>query len=429
MQRIHTIEWERHVHTTKWHCTMEHTHIPENIEEFDNKNELIQHLSNAHGDTLTRSQILARTRRSKITSTRDPFTCPLCDRQPDDILSHTEEKRYALLWKHIARHLKALAFYSLYYLELEWDCSVSVEPKSPSFQNDKSESVARSARDESFETIPQTIVQGKERVVDDEIFDDLQELNTPFVWPDMDFKHFPKDDKVLEQLATNMANQAINKASVHTLTTSRTHQSAMTQPDSQEDIQQFLHWVQKSCDYGIQEPVIGGGEVLFLPYGLIDSYFRDNNFHHLNKILDAIFDKDPPVDAETILRTCPKVFCILLSIGQGRFIQHFIQYENLYDLQLPFDPTHPPADFPMSICPMSASDDQLLQTFCAKQWKFCAKPFRNLAGLRIPEDQILPIKDMERLAGGGSAAVHKIVLYEEYNELKDVSKQVSFLEC
>lgn len=161
-------------------------------------------------------------------------------------------------------------------------------------------------------------------------------------------------------------------------------------------------------------------EALFLPYSVIDSYFREHDFLHLNKILDVIFTEDPPIDAETILRTCPRTLCILLSIGQARFIHHFTQYESLYDQKLPFDPRCAPADFPKS-----TSDDRFFENFCASQWKFCVKPVSFHAGLRIPRDQILPIKKIERRAGGSSAAVYEIVLYEEYNKLKrETSNQV-----
>ncbi|RMJ16654.1 hypothetical protein CDV36_003671 [Fusarium kuroshium] len=209
MQRMHTLDWARNVYTTTWHCDMDHDHVPKDrdMRDFNDKGDFIEHLSKAHGETLTRPQLLARTRRSRTARIRDPFTCPLCDCQPEDIAPHIPEKPYDLLSKHIARHLKALAFLSLSYLDFDQDFSESSGSGNQLSQKDGVDSANASIRDESFDDILPTVVSENERLVDGQTFIEPRELNDPVTWPRRLLRDFPERDDTLESFAA-----AIKKA-------------------------------------------------------------------------------------------------------------------------------------------------------------------------------------------------------------------------
>ncbi|KAH6975803.1 hypothetical protein EDB80DRAFT_740174 [Ilyonectria destructans] len=206
MQRMHTLDWAQNVHTTAWHCDMDHAHVPEDLNQtdFNEKDDFMQHLSKAHGAALTRSQLLARTRRNRTAKIRESFTCPLCDCRPDDVAAHVREKPYDLLSKHIARHLKALAFLSLSYLDFDGDYSESSGSGNQVVHKDAVGSAKASICDESFDDIPPTVVSGKERRVDDQIFIGPLELKDPVAWPRRLFRDFPERDVTLERFAAAM---------------------------------------------------------------------------------------------------------------------------------------------------------------------------------------------------------------------------------
>lgn len=111
------MNWSEQIHTERWHCDLAHDGSDIELPEFDTKAEFLSHLNTHHGKRLTESQILGRIRRNRRIATRDPFACPFCDCIPAEVGKHIEEKPYMLLWKHIAQHLRSVAFLSLSYIE------------------------------------------------------------------------------------------------------------------------------------------------------------------------------------------------------------------------------------------------------------------------------------------------------------------------
>lgn len=117
MEEKHSLDWARSIHSMTWYCEMDH---PDgDSKEFVNKGDFIQHLTATHGGSITRPQILAKARRNKRVIFREPFTCPLCDCCPEEVMQRMREEPYELLSNHIARHLKALAFFSLSQIKYE----------------------------------------------------------------------------------------------------------------------------------------------------------------------------------------------------------------------------------------------------------------------------------------------------------------------
>jgi hypothetical protein len=165
----------------------------------------MQHLSVAHGEALTRSQLLAPTRRNRTVTVREPFTCPLCHCCPNDVASRITEKQYERLSTHIARHLKALAFLSLSYLDYDEDISGSSETGNQSAQKDGAECSETSRcepNDESFNDVPPTV--DLENAVDDQISVEPPELNNPITWHNVLLKAYPGRDEALEKFAAAM---------------------------------------------------------------------------------------------------------------------------------------------------------------------------------------------------------------------------------
>jgi hypothetical protein len=118
-------EWSQHmaehgpseeawnVHLLMWRCP-----ICNPIELFRWKNEFKYHMNSFHADRYTQSQVSTLTRRSNVSAIRDPFTCPLCNCIPEEIehiIPRNRKTGLDLLPKHIAGHLKSLAFMSLPY--------------------------------------------------------------------------------------------------------------------------------------------------------------------------------------------------------------------------------------------------------------------------------------------------------------------------
>ncbi len=196
------------------------------------------------------------------------------------------------------------------------------------------------------------------------------------------------------------------------------------QPDQHPAIQEFLNFIENQRLQGtrVADPE---ADRSFVPDPALNAYFDD---HRVTRLLWALFPEgDFPAQPEDIRRNCLKIFSILLLIGKGNFIGSFVQHEGLWDQRLPFDPSREPRNFPKS-----TTNPQFFAIFCQKQWKFCAPTFRfSRTGVTFEKERILPIVQKERLSGGGSAFVHKIVLHEAHNDLvpRDGRQEVFSRPC
>jgi serine/threonine protein kinase len=156
MRNRHTVRWAEKIHTERWYCDLDHGMT----EEFERQENLEAHLKAEHGKQLTSSQLRGRLRRNKRVAARDALVCPICDCMPDDILTAVNDDVDQLLWAHIGRHLKSLAFLSLPY-----DQFVTGKSQSTFGSTSKSEDgmsctshPAAEQRDTDFADIPETTV-------------------------------------------------------------------------------------------------------------------------------------------------------------------------------------------------------------------------------------------------------------------------------
>lgn len=177
----HSKQWSEHIHSERWYCDVDHNELSIGPSEFDEKVEFMNHLNTFHGDKLTQSRILGRLRRNRRIATRDPFVCPLCDCVPSDVAERLSDKPYELLWKHIAAHLKSVAFLSLSYIEV--DQEEDRESMSPSLKSndDDDTKVSRHSLSESSNIL----YCGRDSC------DCTDEKNSPVDWTDIPESQLP----------------------------------------------------------------------------------------------------------------------------------------------------------------------------------------------------------------------------------------------
>ena len=189
-----------------------------------------------------------------------------------------------------------------------------------------------------------------------------------------------------------------------------------SQSDHFMEIQDFHQWINRA-----RVPGICNSQASFASYFVPKSVLREHFQHpyYAKKLLAALYpDVECRVDPEQIL-PYSKVFAILLLIGNGKYIQHFVQHDELQDHYLPFE--HQPTSFPTA-----TADPDFFKNFCQKQWQFCPPKFNDKMKKHFKADCVLPIVKEERIAEGASAKVYKICLHKEYNYLhrEDINSSV-----
>lgn len=182
-----------------------------------------------------------------------------------------------------------------------------------------------------------------------------------------------------------------------------------TQPDWDPDISEFMRWVETQSVIGILGPV-SSVNCPFMPLPRLETYLKEGN--RTRRLLEALFpNRELPVEPEGIWRNCIKGFSILLLIGKGTFIQHFVQHDQLWDAKLPF--LTPPPHFPPA-----AGDKRFFESFSKQQWHFCPYVFRhNDINAQLEKECILPIILKQQLGDGGSALTYQIKLHPAYDYL------------
>ncbi len=194
----------------------------------------------------------------------------------------------------------------------------------------------------------------------------------------------------------------------------------MAKAHHQPALQEFLRWERQSWVEVVAD-ITTDEKTSFMPVETLRSYFTSNGSRKLTKILSELFQLDDiPVDPDVILRGYTAVFCILLRISKGRYIEDFAYFEELSDQRLPFDPARPPAHFPEDI-----DDLGFLQRFCETQWMYCVPVFdSHMLHRHFGRQRLLPITHKEKRESGGSAAIFKIKLYGPHNKLISVGSEI-----
>ncbi|KAL8851616.1 MAG: hypothetical protein Q9221_003453 [Calogaya cf. arnoldii] len=186
---------------------------------------------------------------------------------------------------------------------------------------------------------------------------------------------------------------------------------AELQPESAPAIQAFLQWKSGTgvCKTGCKgsDNKIGSD---YIPQAVLEKYLITDR---IKTLLHELFENTSQSlpNADRVRSHYLRPFAILLSIGCGRMIRHFVDHR-LQDTLLPF--RLEPQDFPKS------ATQNLFEAFRKEQWQFCAVQLEYDMSDNLDDDYILPITAKEEINNGGSAILYKITVDEAYNRLKPV---------
>jgi hypothetical protein len=194
----------------------------------------------------------------------------------------------------------------------------------------------------------------------------------------------------------------------------------MYQPGCKVALDEYAQW-ERDAWVDVVVDLASDERAVFMPMEKLRAYFSDNYSSRLNSILCEVFQTDyPPVDPELILRDHTAIFAILVSIGQGKEIEYFAQYEELSDRRLPFDPKNPVAEFPDA-----DNDPNFLERFCEKQQRYCVPVFDGfMQHKRFGAQRLLPITERTLQGMDGSASKYVIKLYRPHNKLLPKGQEV-----
>jgi hypothetical protein len=180
--------------------------------------------------------------------------------------------------------------------------------------------------------------------------------------------------------------------------------------DRYDPIGNFLGWLNENEIQAVGDNDSHAG-ASFVSLGAVKSYLERNHRDRLTDILNALFEDSGGPDHTDLLSNYLAVFCILLQIGRGRFIKHFVDHE-IHDLY-EFSPEHIPPKFPSV-----PGDEEFYQRFCEAQWRFCVPDFKENMNRVFHDRRTLPIVEKQPVATGGSAQVFTIKIHKSYDKLR-----------
>ena len=185
------------------------------------------------------------------------------------------------------------------------------------------------------------------------------------------------------------------------------------QHNEEPGIQAFLSWLHDD-----RRPAYNAdssqAQRYFVPLSHLKSYLGSGG--RIRRLLEALFRDDDATElpsANIILENYIRCFSILVTIGYGQYIRHFMRYESLEDTKLPF--LSLPPHFPDS------STAGFFEAFKQRQWDFCAPVLRYGVHHVLDGEVVLPIVKKEKIAVGGSAVIYKVILDEEYDKLEPLA--------
>lgn len=184
------------------------------------------------------------------------------------------------------------------------------------------------------------------------------------------------------------------------------------QATSGSEVQKYLRFInQESNIFRGQSKT---SEHLYTPRLLLLQYFT-NGSGSIDRLLQEILEQEEehvfPAGG-TILEQYLGTLTVLLTIGQARYLNRFIE-RDYSDDRLPFFDR--PRHFPKS------ESGSFFDAFFDAQWRFCPVRFaKNPVNLQIEPEQIIPLKSREKLNSGVHSATYRVELHEEYDTFVEV---------
>lgn len=453
MQTRHSINWSERIHTERWYCDVDHNEPNREPPEFDEKAEYVNHLSVCHGDKLTQSQILGRIRRNRRIATRDPFVCPLCDCVPPDVEKRKGEKPYSLLWKHIAQHLKSLAFLSLSYLGDDIEDRESIVDFALTASNEVNTNISRHSlsdsshhlycdrdscdcRDGENNSIQDwsSLEATYETTVDNPEDQPSSSHDDPRYRSHLDNPHLAlqqpanpisnlnaaPNPQIISQQSTNRVS---NVATTHNQLNSKTHNNLEVRLReafvyNPSDNRRFI-----PCR---QLENICNEQVVALE---LSRAFPKSDDRFLQSRASLICHGQTQ-DLSIISQPCVKIFVILVLMGKTALIELFLEHL-LCDRDLPFFSTsdlkklysHQNNSASSLIFPAEVDRYEFIEDFLEKQWSVLIPSFEAPEAVNIRCNvyelhgkTILPIQEVSKKKyPGGFGLVEKVKIHREHN--------------
>jgi hypothetical protein len=190
--------------------------------------------------------------------------------------------------------------------------------------------------------------------------------------------------------------------------------AAPTQPSL--DILHLRSWIRENSvlAYNVSRNAATSPDYAFIPGNVVEEYFRNQshgNYQRTKALLVDTFGAGYRNNPKTIGQNCPRVFCILVSLGKQRYIAQFERSERLWDKSLPFDPRAPPESFPRD-----PDDPDFYKNFVREQWRFCAYTFSGNPNAVVEDGaRILPFTWMDCPKSGGSSTVWRARIHVAYD--------------
>lgn len=144
----------------------------------------------------------------------------------------------------------------------------------------------------------------------------------------------------------------------------------------------------------------------FVSQAAIKDYFRSSP--QIPQLVEAACGTDSTPNARWITENCPIGFCILLSLGKGGYVRHFVEHVGLWDVNLPFSAR--PEDFPQV-----PNEPEFFDTFRLEQWRFFPVEIPRSPAVKFQKDRPLPIVESEVLKYGDTANLYRVKIHREYD--------------
>lgn len=146
----------------------------------------------------------------------------------------------------------------------------------------------------------------------------------------------------------------------------------------------------------------------YIPEACIDHYFGDVN--RIRALLMGLLPAIKPDLISAVHISYRKVFCILLRIGFGDRILHFIRWDSLRDECLPF-----PSSLTLHV--LGGDDDLLKIPFLETQWEFCVPKFHQGMNEQFDRKCILPILENDILFSDRNTRISKVAFDTDHDFL------------
>ena len=183
-----------------------------------------------------------------------------------------------------------------------------------------------------------------------------------------------------------------------------------THVEQDDEVQALLQWI---AEPSTRRPGLGGaGHATprhFIAPSVVKEYLGAGR--RVEELLVSIFGKEASniIDANAIRNHYGRTLAILLLIGEGGMIKHFVRHTGLRDHRLPYR-SRPP-NFPLSI------DTSFFDRFFKEQWQFCPAVLEYNMDLDFSGEDIIPLVEKTPIGHGGNAVIYKIKIDGEHNKL------------